>query len=87
MNHKNYAKRFPTDTAMEVYTPDVLDIPQLGWPDPTNFSTDKSFDASATTLTEIANVLATLIVTLKNAGILAEFQAGNAMGVLGLTYS
>lgn len=64
-----------------------LSIPQTGWMTPTNYTTDKSFDASATSITELANVLATLIVTLKTAGILDDFSAGEAMGVLGLSYS
>jgi hypothetical protein len=37
---------------------------------PTNGTTDRSFDANATTLDEIADVLATLINDLKNAGLL-----------------
>lgn len=64
-----------------------ITVPQTGWMTPTNYTTDKSFDASATSITELANVLATLIVTLKTAGILDDFQSGQAMGVLGLTYS
>lgn len=65
-----------------------LSVPQTGWLDPTNYTTDKSFDASATSLTEVANVLATLIVSLKTAGILDDFQAGESMGLLlSLTYS
>lgn len=64
-----------------------ITVPQTGWMTPTNYTTDKSFDASATSITELANVLATLIVTLKTAGILDDFSAGEAMGVLGLSYS
>ena len=64
-----------------------LSVPQTGWLDPSNYTPDKQFDASATSLTEVANVLATLIVSLKTAGILDDFQSGQAMGVLGLTYS
>lgn len=64
-----------------------ITIPQTGWETPSNYTTDKTLNASTTSITELANVLATLIVTLKTAGILDEFSAGEAMGVLGLTYS
>jgi len=65
----------------------TLDVPQTGWPDPSNYSVDKTFDASMTTINELANVVATLIMALKTAGILDDFGAGEAMGVLGLTYA
>lgn len=64
-----------------------LSIPQTGWITPSNYTPDRYFDASSTTVNELANVLATLIVSLKTAGILDDFVAGDAMGVLGLTYS
>lgn len=44
-------------------------VQNTGW-NPTNVTTDRAFDASATTLAEIANVLGTLINQLKTYGLL-----------------
>ena len=66
-----------------------LSIPQTGWLDPASYTPDKYFDASSTSVTELANVLATLIVTLKTAGILsAPDTTGEPIGLLlALTYA
>jgi hypothetical protein len=66
-----------------------VNIPQTGWKDPANYSSDLYFDADSTTVNELADVLATLIVTLKTAGVLSDppFTAGDAMGTLGGIYA
>lgn len=46
-------------------------VQNTGW-STTNVVTDKSFDANATTLDEVADVLGTLIETLKTYGVLGE---------------
>ena len=43
-----------------------------GWTDPSNYVETKTFDANATSLNETADVLATLIVKLKAAGVLDD---------------
>lgn len=43
-----------------------------GWTSFSNLSTDKTCDADATTTAELADILGTLIETLKDAGILGE---------------
>jgi hypothetical protein len=48
----------------------IIKLYQVATYTPTNFTTDRSFDASATTLTELANVLGTLITDLKATGLL-----------------
>lgn len=48
-----------------------LDIPQPNGYTPTNVSTDRTYDANATDVNELADVLGTLIADLQAAGILS----------------
>jgi hypothetical protein len=45
---------------------------ETGWTNFTNLTTDRTCDANATTVEELADILGTLIVALKNKGILAN---------------
>jgi len=45
---------------------------ETGWTTFTNLTTDRTCDANATTVEELADILGTLIVALKNKGIIAN---------------
>jgi hypothetical protein len=47
-------------------------VAETGWTTFTNLTTDRTCDANATTVEELADILGTLIVALKNKGILAN---------------
>jgi hypothetical protein len=47
-------------------------VAETGWTTFTNITTDRTCDANATTVEELADILGTLIVALKNKGILAN---------------
>ncbi len=49
----------------------VQQVANKGWA-PTNVTTDKVFDANATSIDELADVLGTLITALKSQGLLAS---------------
>ncbi len=51
-----------------------LTVPQVIWADPSNYVEDKFYDADATTLAEMADVMASLIVDLKAAGVLSDVK-------------
>lgn len=49
----------------------TVGVAQTGYTTPTNLTTDRTFDANATTVDELADVLGTLIEDLKTKGIIA----------------
>lgn len=49
----------------------TVGVAQTGYTTPTNLTTDRTFDADATTIDELADVLGTLIEDLKTKGIIA----------------